>query len=116
MRLLVLRNAALRSLAPREQVLDETFALQESKRLELEYLAKEKEEEERRLQREHEATKVRAKNKKKYIKVRTRSSENIFRERMSKGWSGFHALLSPNCSYSMYVDTLIMLKMDTMRC
>lgn len=38
--------------------MDERFALEESKRLELEYLAKEKLEEERRLQREHEATKV----------------------------------------------------------
>eukprot|EP00903_Cladosiphon_okamuranus_P007817 g7563.t1 len=42
----------------RRKVLDETFALEESKRLELEHLAKEKLEEERRLQREHEATKV----------------------------------------------------------
>lgn len=41
------------------KVLDETFALEESKRLELEHLAEEKKEEERRLHLEHEATKVR---------------------------------------------------------
>ncbi|CAM9374641.1 unnamed protein product, partial [Hapterophycus canaliculatus] len=40
------------------KVLDETFALEESKRLELEYMANEQREQERRLQREHEATKV----------------------------------------------------------
>lgn len=44
----------------KKKVLDETFALEESKRLELEYLAREKKEAERRLQLEHEATKVRA--------------------------------------------------------
>ncbi|CAM9976055.1 unnamed protein product [Ectocarpus sp. 6 AP-2014] len=42
----------------RRKVLDETFALEESKRLELEQLEHEKREEEKRLQREHEATKV----------------------------------------------------------
>lgn len=49
-----------RAVLPRtKKVLDETFALEESKRLELEYLAREKKEAERRLQLEHEATKVR---------------------------------------------------------
>ncbi|CAN0035449.1 unnamed protein product, partial [Scytosiphon promiscuus] len=42
----------------RRKVLDETFALEESKRLELEYMANEQREQERRLEREHEATKV----------------------------------------------------------
>lgn len=40
------------------QVLDETFALEESKRLELEQLEANKKEQARRLNAEHEATKV----------------------------------------------------------
>lgn len=53
------------------KVLDETFALEESKRLELEHLAKEKLEEERRLQREHEATKVRGSKQETYLTRKT---------------------------------------------
>lgn len=41
-----------------QEVLDETRALEESKRIELELLARQKLEGERRMHREHEATKV----------------------------------------------------------
>ena len=40
------------------KVLDETFALEESKRLELEFQEKERKEAEKRMHRDHEATKV----------------------------------------------------------
>lgn len=75
-----------------QKVLDETFALEESKRLELEQLEHEKREEEKRLQREHEATKVKLSRNK---TAQSMFCTNVLRTPPVAGWLTPRGFRSP---------------------